>query len=141
MVLPQEPPHQSAVRQAFLERAAALPVGVGDHLAEVQLGGGVFDERGQVGQQAIPGPLVGVGDLDQGLALERRPAPGSASQAASASRPAGVMVYTVLRLRPVAPGRLAASPAATSFFGSSYSREIARGQIHPRLRSICLASW
>jgi hypothetical protein len=69
------------------------------------------------------------------------PAPGSASQAASASRPAGVMLYTVLGRRPVASGLLSARPAATSFFGSSYSRETARGQIQPRLRSICLASW
>jgi hypothetical protein len=51
------------------------------------------------------------------------------------------MLYTVLRLRPVASVLLLGSPAATSFFGSSYSRETARGQIHPRLRSICLASW
>ena len=51
------------------------------------------------------------------------------------------MLYTVLGLRPVASGLLLASPADTSFFGSSYSRETARGQIQPRLRSICLASW
>jgi hypothetical protein len=35
----------------------------------------------------------------------------------------------VLGRRPVTSGRRLASPAATSFFGSSYSRETARGQI------------
>jgi hypothetical protein len=30
VVFPQEPPHQAAERQALLERAAALKVGVGD---------------------------------------------------------------------------------------------------------------
>ena len=50
------------------------------------------------------------------------------------------MLYTVLRRLPVGSDRLVASPAATSFFGSSYSLDSARGQIHPRLRFICLAS-
>jgi flavin-dependent dehydrogenase len=54
---------------------------------------------------------------------------------------AGLDPLVVEQARPVASGRLVASPAATSFFGSSYSREMARGQIQPRLRSVCLASW
>ncbi|HYB17918.1 MAG TPA: ester cyclase [Streptosporangiaceae bacterium] len=58
MVFPEEPPHQAAERQALLERAAALQVARSDHLAERQLGGGVVDQRGQVGQQAVAGSLV-----------------------------------------------------------------------------------
>lgn len=59
------------MRQGFLERAAALPAGTGDHPAEMQLGGGVTGERGQAGQQAVADFPIGIVDLDQGLAHVR----------------------------------------------------------------------
>ena len=68
------------------------------------------------------------------------PSPGTCSQSASAARPAGVIEYTVRGRRPIVSLAATARRASTSFFGSSYSLLVARGQIRPRLRSICLVS-
>jgi hypothetical protein len=58
VVVPQETPHQAAERQSLRERAEAVEVVPGNHLAEAELGGGVVDRHGEVGAREAGAPDV-----------------------------------------------------------------------------------